>query len=468
MLSYCLLLVSSLAVEQPRNGLRSRAGPSSLAYAAPVAARPPRAPERPRPKRVHLAPNGQPAAAARRAEVTPLAAVAATVAAAKNAPEITSLAAAAAAASVASRSPLYLLTQKKEITALISYLQQSRLPIEQQPDAAHELQFSRSQIEMARSEFDSTLRNGEQNQHTLCMLLGQRLLGRYYLQSVVVGELPRTRHRFELSQRMEPTTLRSETDLALGNRVLSQHRMLSNGKWVAPNLVASFVEYHPTVPTAVSDEHERGELAEAQIYKMISRIKAEQEIFNKVCDEIFDLDQIVKDLSREDKKLASLGHFVKDVFGLKFVVGTVDQARELQAAIENIVFTDDELAGVTAGAGDVSRKRLRFIEVKDHLGAKRKGNSGWECVKSIFEWNGQLFEVQIQPLINYCLERERLTKQSHDAYKAKREAARDQVANTIPLFGFYRDILRTLFVEPPSCGGLNMPKFKQVRVLVSD
>jgi hypothetical protein len=277
---------------------------------------------------------------------------------------------------------------------------------------------------------------------------------------------------------------------------------MSNGVWVAPNLVASFVEYHPTVPRdltvvrltaglegeGAADERDDGAAAgegaveeeaeplpaprgcavtqEVQIYKMISRIKAEQEIFNKVCDEIFDFDRLVRDLSREDKKLASLGHFVKDVFGIKLVVGTHEQARELQAAIENLRFTDDELAGVRVGACDA--KSLRFIEVKDHLGSLRKGNSGWECIKSVFEWNGSLFEVQIQPLINYCLERERLTKQSHDAFKQKRERARDQVAEQVPLFGFYRDILRTLFIEVPACGGLAMPAFNNVVVSVSD
>eukprot|EP00304_Pavlova_gyrans_P010355 CAMPEP_0206047902 /NCGR_PEP_ID=MMETSP1466-20131121/22605_1 /ASSEMBLY_ACC=CAM_ASM_001126 /TAXON_ID=44452 /ORGANISM="Pavlova gyrans, Strain CCMP608" /LENGTH=441 /DNA_ID=CAMNT_0053422929 /DNA_START=46 /DNA_END=1371 /DNA_ORIENTATION=+ len=368
-------------------------------------------------------------------------------------------------------SPLWMITQDKEVTNLITYLQASREPIEKDPLGAHELHFTRSQIEKARHEFDVTLRMGEQKQHALCSLLGQRLLGRYYLQGVVVGELPRTFHRFELSQRVQPTTLLSETDLALGNRILSNHRVLSNGQWVTPALVASFVEYHPTVMNYAPGGHSSkvstsSALGDTCIYKMISRIKAEQEIFNKVCDEIFDFDRLVRDLSRADKQLASLGHFVKDVFGIKLVVGSVEQAREVQAAIEAIRFTNEELAGITIEAEDANR--LRFIEVKDHLGDMRKSNSGWECLKSVFEWNGGIFEVQIQPLINYCLERERLTKQSHDAFKQKRERARDQVASRVPLFGFYRDILRTLFVEPPTCDGLTIPKFNNVRVHVHE
>lgn len=443
MLRLCLataLLASTLGVEQPLKLAR----PSPARAAPPVALAAVAATQRraqPVPKRAKAA--RAPAASSRPPAPKPLS------------PEAAVL-----------NSPLYMITQKEVITSLITYLHQSRLPIELDPDAPHELKFSRSQIEAARAEFEATLREGEQKQHTLCGLLGQRLLGRYYLQSVVVGELPRTRHRFELSQRVQPTTLMTETDLALGNRVLSQHRVMSNGQWVAPNLVASFVEYHPLDVRAASSAPGGEPHVDAQVvYKMISRIKAEQEIFNKVCDEIFDFDSLVRTLSREDKKLASLGHYVKDVFGIKLVVGTVEQARELQAAIEELQFTTEELAGVHVGSRGASR--LRFIEVKDHLGSQRKGNSGWECIKSVFEWNGGLFEVQIQPLINYCLERERLTKQSHDAFKQKREAARDQVAECVPLFGFYRDILRTLFVEPPSCDGLLMPKFRNVRVLVS-
>lgn len=367
-------------------------------------------------------------------------------------------------------SPLWMITQEEEVTDLIEYLQAMRGPIEANPLAEHELHFSRVSIERARAVFEAELRRGEERQHALCSLLGQRLLGRYYLQSVVVGELPRTRHRFELSQRIDPTTLLSETDLALGTRVLSQHRVASNGQWVEPKLVASFVEYHPTV-TDYAPGGARAPAVGARepdpcIYRMISRIKAEQEIFNKVCDEIFDLDRLVRDLSRADKDLASLGHFVKDVFGIKVVVGTVEQALEVQAAIEAISFSDDELAGVEVRTEGGPPARLNFIETKNYLGEGAKSNSGWECLKSVFEWNGGIFEVQIQPLINYCLERERLTKQSHDAYKQKRERVRDQVAASVPLFGFYRDILRTLFIEPPNCDGLQLPSFNNVKVSV--
>ena len=49
------------------------------------------------------------------------------------------------------------------------------------------------------------------------------------------------------------------------------------------------------------------------IHKFISRIKAEEQIWNKVVDSIFGFDQLVN----ADKQLRHLGGFVKDVFGVK-------------------------------------------------------------------------------------------------------------------------------------------------------
>lgn len=427
------------------------------------------------------------------------------------------------------RSPLGMITDARALTSLIGYLQDMRMVIEKDPDASHCLEFSRSQIEDARADFEAALRQGERKQHALCSLFGQRLLGAYYTQSVVVGELPRTKHRFELSQLVETSTLLSDTDLNLGNRVLAQHRVLSNGQWVNPSLVASFVEYHPTMfhrqeededaedacapPLAqLEDLSDAGEEKDWAIFKMISRIKAEQvrarrragggmrlgrpqscavtrqEIFNKVCDEIFDFDALVREFSDSgDKQLAAMSYYVKDVFGIKLVVGSAAQARALQEDIRNLRFTSEDLSGIPI---DGPLEKVHLLEVKDHLGASRKSRSGWECLKSVFEWNGSLFELQIQPLINYCLERERLTKQSHAAFKQKREDTRDkvrqrptsrrrcasldhararpacppQVASKVPLFGFYRELLRTLFVEPPVCDGLTIPQFGNVKV----
>jgi hypothetical protein len=99
-------------------------------------------------------------------------------------------------------------------------------------------------------------------------------------------------------------------------------------------------------------------------------------------------------------------------------------------------------------------ERLQFIEVKNYLEGTQRKRTGWEAIKSVVAWSNKTFEIQIQSLRNYLREQERLTKESHTSFKANREQVRAQVAERIPLFGFYQDLLLWLFLnpdgEPPS------------------
>lgn len=47
-----------------------------------------------------------------------------------------------------------------------------------------------------------------------------------------------------------------------------------------------------------------------------------------------------------------------------------------------------------------------------------------------------------QVLRNYHRERERITKESHSEFKARREQLREIIATSKPLFRFYRDLLQ--------------------------
>jgi hypothetical protein len=69
-------------------------------------------------------------------------------------------------------------------------------------------------------------------------------------------------------------------------------------------------------------------------------------------------------------------------------------------------------------------------------------------VKSVVKWAGKTFEIQVQTLGNFLHERELLTKESHTTFKTNREQVREEVALRIPLFRFYRDLLRWLFQNP--------------------
>ena len=174
------------------------------------------------------------------------------------------------------RSPLWMVTRQPLINEFVSNLANHREQIESNPGIAYNLVFSRSELEEVRVQYAAMIRGGEARLHRLGALVGNQLFSSNYdLKSVVVGETPSSKMRFEYAQSIRMETLLAETDLDLGNRILSQMALKSGDHFETPRLVANFVEYQPTRMNPLT------------VHKMISRIKAEEEIWNKVCDEIF-------------------------------------------------------------------------------------------------------------------------------------------------------------------------------------
>jgi hypothetical protein len=307
------------------------------------------------------------------------------------------------------------------------------------------LQLSHQQIDEARAGFRRMLLGGEEYLHRLCELLCRSLYwdSSYRLRGVVVGQNPVSAERFTLMQPLSPSELYSQTDLDLGSRLLERIRVGSGGDWRRPDLVVNFVEYEPI------ERNQHG------IHKIISRIKAEEEIWNKVVDEIFDLDSLVA----RDKELRHLSRFVKDIFGIKLVVGSAEQARSLQTRLESLTWSEQILANAGA-ATKPGANELSFLEVKDYIAEEGAKESGWRALKSVAAWGQQLFELQIQPLRNYHAELERFTIESHEEFKVKREALRNAIAAQTPLFAFYRDLLRWFFDGSPTPA----PAYGRVRI----
>ena len=75
-----------------------------------------------------------------------------------------------------------------------------------------------------------------------------------------------------------------------------------------------------------------------------------------------------------------------------------------------------------------------------------------------------MFEIQVQTLGNFWREREYLTRESHAGFKGRREEIRQQIADQIPLFGFYQNLLRWLFQNPEG----PVPAFPGVSVSLVD
>jgi hypothetical protein len=347
-----------------------------------------------------------------------------------------------------SASPLWLLTDEPLVNELVGYLEAMRQRITADPHAAHTFTFSRSHLVDVRSAFARLIRRGEEKLHRLCELLCESYFASTYtMQSVVIGEVETTHERFTLVQPLPPADLYSLTDLDLGTRQLRRLRYHDGRRWSRALLVANVVEYQPDVPNA------------AGIHKLISRIKAEEQIWNKVVDVIFGFDRLV----RADKQLRHLGRFVKDVFGVKAIVGDPEEARALHESLQRLAWTPSILDAHGVPMTDATA-RMEFIEVKDYMAQWGRKATGWEAIKSVFQWWDTMIEVQVQPLANFHREREALTAESHAGFKTHREALRNQIAERLPLFGFYRDLLRWLFLSPTEPA----PTFDSVDIIVTD
>ena len=328
------------------------------------------------------------------------------------------------------QSPLWMVIKAPALNSLVMMLRNARSELEA-GTLGGRLTFSRAQLAAARAEFAVMIRRGEQDLHALAALLAKDLVGPYALRSSVIGEIEQTRERFTLTVAVSEAELATSTDLDLGTRILARLAIVDQAGWQRANLVSNVVEYEPTEPTPYN------------IYRIQTRIKAEEEIWNKVVDELFDLDAIVL----RDKQLRHLGRYVKDVFGVKIVVGSEDDAVRLQRRLPELVFSADRLAAHHR-PNEESHRRLEIVETKDYLSRQSRKRSGWSALKSVVRWGGRTFEFQVQPLSNFLHERERLTRESHASFKTTRERVRDEVAGRFPLFGFYRALLKWLFLDP--------------------
>jgi hypothetical protein len=328
-------------------------------------------------------------------------------------------------------SPLWMVTTEPLLNEFVTNLQQLRQAISDQPGIHHELCFSEAGLDAVRAAFASMIRHGEEQVHRLAQLLCTTWLTGFQVQSVVIGEVEATNERFTLAQTIAPVDVYTTTDLDLGNRQISKLQFRTEGGWSRAVLVANSVDYQPIEPNRYA------------IHRISTRIKAEEEIWNKVVDEIFDLDAIV----RRDKKLRHLSRYVKDIFGIKIVVGNVADAYRIHKALTELSWTDEQLSEQQIEPSAATRQ-LAFVEVKDYLSAGQRKRSGWQALKSVVQWSDKTIEIQIQTLHNFLHEREALTRESHMSFKAHREQVRDQVAAQVPLFRFYRDLLVWVFRAP--------------------
>ncbi len=311
----------------------------------------------------------------------------------------------------------------------ISYLAEKKMEQEKSPQLHVKIELSRKFIAEVRAAFREKILDGERHLHMLAQSLAFALFQKEFeLHSNVIGVLPEddgSERPFLIRERINRETLLSVLDIDLGNQMLDNFRYNLNGNWVPLQLSANFVEYIPISNPGNS------------VNRLTSRVKAEEEIWNKVTDEIFQVDQLV---SRE-KHLREFSKYVKDIFGLKIVcdddvtcVKVHEQLKDLE-----ISYLGSEREG--------SHESLVFIETKDYLTCppEQMKRTGWKAIKSVVLFQERLFEIQVQPLANYYLELDHMSGPSHSSFKLKRDDLRDEIARLLPLYGFYRELLKMLF-----------------------
>lgn len=343
-----------------------------------------------------------------------------------------------------SQSALHMVTSEAALNDFVCYLRDKKKQLLESGHSDKELVFYRSELREVQTAFIRMIQRGEEKLHRLCGLLSDECFGKgAALKSVVIAQLPGSDQRLKLIQDLSKSEVYARTDLDLGNWLLSRLRFQAGDGWEQPKLIANFVEYQPLI------RNRHG------IAKMISRIKAEEEIWAKVVDEIFELDKLVE----QDKQLRSLSRFVKDVFGIKIVVESQEDIQPLVDSLRAMRWSGETLAqhGVV---NDESTQRISFLEIKDHSAAADMKRSGWQALKAVISWWSKTMEIQVQTLEVYLREQEVLTRESHTAFKENREKIRQQVADQLPLFGFYVKLLKWLFINPndppPELDGLNI------------
>jgi hypothetical protein len=247
-------------------------------------------------------------------------------------------------------------------------------------------------------------------------------------------------HPFHIRERISREKLFSVTDIDLGNHMLDNFRYHKDGLWVPLELSANFVEYIPVSRPSTG------------VNRLTSRVKAEEELWNKVTDEIFSLDLIVS----RDKHLQQYSKFVKDIFGVKIVCEDEKTCMKVHQELQRIQMGPDleRRSGALESYAHLESSPstgnlLEFIETKDYLNCDpaQAKKTGWRALKSVCRWHDRLFEIQVQPLANYYLELDHMSGPSHRSFKLRRDALRDELAQRIPLYGFYRDLLKMLFLE---------------------
>ena len=297
-------------------------------------------------------------------------------------------------------------------------------------------EFSRARLAEVRTAFARMIRHGEEKLHRVCELLCETFLdSTYTLQSVVIGEVETTQgalHAGEEHLARRPV---------FADRPRSRHAGSCGGcaittaaRWSRASLVANVVEYQPAG------------MNEWGIHKFISRIKAEEQIWNKVVDSIFGFDQAgprrqaaAAPRRVREGRLRRQGGRRRSRRGARAARGAAEAAVAAGACWRS-----------TACRRSIATSRLEFIEVKDYMAQVGRKETGWEAIKSVFRWWDSTIEVQVQPLWNYRGATRRPPSPPATAGTVDRSTSRARARSAAPAGSVVRSAARSASVRPVS------------------
>lgn len=302
------------------------------------------------------------------------------------------------------------------------------------------LELARAEIENCRDTWEEGVLTGEHHLYDLATLIARALTGTRHIQHVARVVMGRKEEeegpgsqRIVIEETITRENLKRVTDYSLAQRIARRYRYRASHDQPFGVLYprASFLELWPL--TTAED---------APATRVLTRVKTNDQIWNKVCDALFAVDSLVQ----RNKIVNTSSKYIKDVFGIKVLTPRKIDSYRCDDILESQRWSAEQLHELGLDpASDLGG--LTLVERKDYLALPQdqKKRTGWEAIKNVYRWGAQHFEVQIQTEANYFLEALHLTDTSHRTFEMQRRNLRRELERVVPHYADYRRLLKLLF-----------------------
>jgi hypothetical protein len=337
-------------------------------------------------------------------------------------------------------SPIAMMTKDERTSRFLSRIA-LQLDMLREADAngqrAEELILSREEMTYVRKQWEDIVLHGEHKLHSLASLLSEGLLRTENIQRVarvVAGpkeEVETSDSRIVIEEFISPEQLNQTTDYRLAAEIARRYLYRPHGgdEFASIYARALFLEFRPL------------ELGDGSVAtRVITRVKANDAIWNKVTDALFSIDSVIS----RDKILNTKSKYVKDVFGIKILVGQGHDCYAVESQLDDMDLRP-RLSGLNEQHLGQLPDQLELVERKDYLESKGRKKTGWQALKNVYRWGHHYFEIQIQTEANYFAEISDLSSTSHRTFEMQRRHLRWELEDILPHYRDFRHLLRGIF-----------------------